>query len=149
MRDYECYFLNEEHHFRDVEFLTEVDDSAAIATCRRLFAVRVDYAGFEVWQGERLLAVGGCYRTDIGRPILHARCGRRLQAPLMIEDRDIWRAASFLMKDHGPEAAVIAARRSLELLAIGNIENGTTWKRILEAVAELSRTRPGKGELLN
>jgi hypothetical protein len=67
----------------------------------------------------------------------------------MIEERDIWRAASFLVRDHGAEATLIAARRSLELLAIGNIESGTTWKRTLEAVAELSRTRPGKGELLN
>jgi hypothetical protein len=51
MRDYECYFLNEEHHFRDVEFLTEVDDGAAIATSQRLFAVRVDCAGL-VWERE-------------------------------------------------------------------------------------------------
>ncbi len=149
MRDYECYFLNEEHHFRDVEFLTEVDDGAAIATSRRLFAVRVDYAGFEVWEGQRLLAVGGCYRTEFGQAIYRLDVAVACRRLFMIEDRDIWRAASFLMKDHGPEAAVIAARRSLELLAIGDIESGTTWKRILEAVAELSRTRPGKGELLN
>ena len=56
MLDYEVYFLNEAHHFRDVEFLTEMDDSMAIATSRRLFAARIDSAGFEVWQGERLLA---------------------------------------------------------------------------------------------
>ena len=56
MLDYEIYFLDEAHHFRDVEFLTEMDDSAAIATCRRLFSARIDYAGFEVWAGERFLA---------------------------------------------------------------------------------------------
>ena len=56
MPDYEIYFLNEEHHFRDVEFLTGMDDSAAITTSRCLFAMPSDCAGFEVWAGERLLA---------------------------------------------------------------------------------------------
>lgn len=56
MHDYEIYFLNEEHHFRDVEFLTETNDSVVIAAARRLFAGRIDCAGFEVWAGERLLA---------------------------------------------------------------------------------------------
>lgn len=56
MRDYEIYFLNEEDHFRDVEFVTEMDDGVAIATARQLFAGRIDCAGFEVWAGERLLA---------------------------------------------------------------------------------------------
>lgn len=149
MRHYECYVLNEQHHFRDVEFLTEVDDGAAIATSRRLFAVRVDYAGFEVWQGERLLAVGRCYRTEFSQPVYMRDVAVACRRLFMIEEREIWRAASFLVRDHGAEAALIAARRSVELLAIGNIESGTTWKRILEAVTELSRTRPGKGELLN
>ena len=136
MREYECYFLNENHHLREVEFLTEVDDTAAIATSRRLFAVRIDYAGFEVWQGERLLALGG-YRTGIGQPIYScdmAVANRRL---FMTEDRKIWRAANLLMTDHGADAISIAARRSIELLAIGNVEGGTTWKRILDAVTEL------------
>ncbi|HKX10448.1 MAG TPA: hypothetical protein VJN67_19775 [Stellaceae bacterium] len=57
MLDYEVYFLSEAHHFRDVEFLTEIDDSAAIAMSRRLFATRIDCAGFEVWEGERFLAL--------------------------------------------------------------------------------------------
>ncbi len=149
MRHYECYFLNEEHHFRDVEFLTAVDDGAAIATSRRLFAVRIDYAGFEVWEGERLLAVGGCYRGAIGQPIYRRDMAVAYRDLPINEGRDIWRVAGLLMRDHGVEVAAIAARRSLELLAVGNVAGATTWKRILEAVAELSRTRPAKGELLN
>jgi hypothetical protein len=81
MPDYECYFLNEEHHFRGVEFFTEADDSAAIATSRRLFAERDDYAGFEVWEGARLLTFGHREtpkRTE-GMPDRYGGCSRELK----------------------------------------------------------------------
>jgi hypothetical protein len=67
----------------------------------------------------------------------------------MIDEPDIWRAANLLMRHHGSDAALVAARRSDESLSIGNVEGCAVWKRILEAVAELSRTKPVKGERAN
>jgi triphosphoribosyl-dephospho-CoA synthetase len=63
----------------------------------------------------------------------------------MIDDSDIWRAANLLVKRHGADAALTAARRADEMLAAGGVESCAIWKRILEAVAELTRTAPAPG----
>lgn len=53
------------------------------------------------------------------------------------------------MKRYGDDAALAAARRPDKLLAAGGPEDCTVWKRILEAVAELTRTERAKGERMN
>jgi S-layer homology domain len=63
----------------------------------------------------------------------------------MIEDLDIWRVAGQLMKRHGGDTALFAARRVHELLAEGDMVGSAIWKRILEAVAALSRAKLVKG----
>ena len=68
----------------------------------------------------------------------------------MVDDRDIWRAANLLVKRHGcADAASVAARRAEELLAAGDVEGYAVWKRILSAVAELTRPTPAEGERVN
>ena len=67
----------------------------------------------------------------------------------MIGDRDIWRAAHLVIQRHGAEAALYAARRSDELRTAGDVDGGAIWYQILEAVAEVWRTRPTKGEQVN
>ena len=67
----------------------------------------------------------------------------------MVDDPDIWRAANLLVKRHGADAALTAARRADELLAAGDDEGCAIWKRILEAVSELTRTTPAEGERVN
>jgi hypothetical protein len=67
----------------------------------------------------------------------------------MIDDRDIWRAANLLVKRHGDDAVQVAARRTDDLLAATDFEGCRIWKRILEAVAELTRTTPADGERVN
>jgi hypothetical protein len=68
----------------------------------------------------------------------------------MVDDRDIWRAANLLVRRNGrPDAAPAAARRAEELLAAGDVEGYAVWKRILSAVAELTRTTPAEGERVN
>jgi hypothetical protein len=62
---------------------------------------------------------------------------------------DIWRAANLLVKRHCTDAALVAAQRADELLVAVDVEGCTIWKRILEAVAELTRTKPAEGERLN
>ena len=66
----------------------------------------------------------------------------------MIDD-DVWRAAGLLIKRHGDDAAIVAAQRADELLAASDFEGCRIWKRILEAVAELTRATPAEGERVN
>ena len=67
----------------------------------------------------------------------------------MIDDLDILRAANILIKRHGADAALVAAQRADELLDDGDADGYAIWKRILSAVAELTRTKPAEGERVN
>ncbi len=62
--------------------------------------------------------------------------------PMPVSERDIWRAAKFLVDQHGDDASIRAAQRADALLAAGDIEGRTAWLRILAAVKELMATRP-------
>ena len=64
----------------------------------------------------------------------------------MIAEPDLWRAANLLMEQHGTDASQVAAERADELLAEGNRDGCVVWTRILDAVTELSRTKPATGE---
>jgi hypothetical protein len=64
-------------------------------------------------------------------------------------DLDIWRAADLLVKRHGEDAAIVAAQRADELLAIGDMEGEIIWKRIAGAVNELQRRERTPGEAMN
>jgi len=67
----------------------------------------------------------------------------------MNADLDIWRAANLLVKRHGDDAAIVAARRADELLAEGDLDGCGIWKRIVAAVNELARTKLAEGERVN
>jgi len=67
----------------------------------------------------------------------------------MVDDPDIWRAANLLVKRYGAQAAIQAAQRADALSADGDGDGYAIWKRILEALGELTRTRPADGELVN
>ena len=60
----------------------------------------------------------------------------------MIPGMDIWRAAKLLVDQHGADAPISAAQRAEELLAAGDMEGRAAWLRILEAVKQLTATRP-------
>jgi hypothetical protein len=66
-----------------------------------------------------------------------------------VADVDIWRAAHLMMKRHGEDAAIVAAQRADEMLAQGDLEGQTVWKRIVVAIDELNRRRPAPGETVN
>ena len=67
----------------------------------------------------------------------------------VVTDVDVWRAATILIKNHGEDAALVAAQRADELLAEGDVEGEKVFKMILEAVRELQRKGPLKGERVN
>jgi len=54
-----------------------------------------------------------------------------------ISDLDIWRAANLLIRQHGGEAELAAARRADLMLERGDLEGQTVWKRIRQAIVEL------------
>jgi hypothetical protein len=67
----------------------------------------------------------------------------------MISDLDIWRSTNALIKQHGDDAALIAAQRADELLAKGNIEGQRVFKKIVKAINELQKNQPGESDRVN
>ena len=66
----------------------------------------------------------------------------------MISDPDIFRAAKLLIDQHAIDAPICAAQRGDGLQDGGDVDGAVVWRRILEAVEELTRTRRD-GEALN
>ena len=55
----------------------------------------------------------------------------------MIPDRDIWRAANLLIREHGVDAEVVAARRADEMLERGDRDGQRVWLGIRRAIVQL------------
>lgn len=64
----------------------------------------------------------------------------------MASDLDILRTAHGLIRLHGPDAELIAARRADELLGAGDMDGHALSLRILKAIKELRRSAPDPGE---
>jgi hypothetical protein len=63
---------------------------------------------------------------------------------------DIYRVANILVREYGPEQApLMAARRADTLLELRDLEGLATWKAILRAVLELTRTELGPDDRVN
>ncbi len=67
----------------------------------------------------------------------------------MTPDLDIYRSASLLVKQHGPDAPIHAAMRADELLEAGDLDGYAVWRRILRAVEELQGAAPRPGEAVH
>ena len=55
----------------------------------------------------------------------------------MIPDRDIWRAANLLIREHGADAEIVAARRADEMLERGDRDGQLVWLGIRQAIVQL------------
>ena len=62
---------------------------------------------------------------------------------------DVWRMASALVAEHGPDAGFVARLRADALLAQYDVDGHLLWKRITNAVRELRRDKPRDGEWVN
>ena len=62
----------------------------------------------------------------------------------MIPDRDIWRAANLLIREHSADAEVVAARRADDMLERGDRDGQLVWLRIRRAIVELQGVPVGK-----
>src|SRR5205823_289528 len=56
----------------------------------------------------------------------------------MISDLDIWRAANLLIRQHGADAEIEAARKVDLMLERGDHDGQLVWMRIARAVAALT-----------
>ncbi len=66
----------------------------------------------------------------------------------VIADKDIYRSANELIKQHGEVADIEAAMRADERLAAGDMEGEAVWLKIAEAIEELlSKERPDDAEV--
>jgi hypothetical protein len=55
----------------------------------------------------------------------------------MISDLDIWRAANLLIRQHGTDAELEAAKRADLMLERGDLDGQSLWRRIRRAIIEL------------
>jgi hypothetical protein len=60
----------------------------------------------------------------------------------MIPDRDIWRAANLLIREHCANAEIVAARRADDMAERGDHDGKSVWLRIS---GWLSKCRPHPG----
>jgi hypothetical protein len=67
----------------------------------------------------------------------------------MTSDRDIYRTANLLVKQHGQDAPIHAAMRADAMLEKGDLGGCAVWRRVLKAVEELLREEPREGERVN
>ena len=68
----------------------------------------------------------------------------------MTSPLDIYRTAKVLIEQYGGDDAVLmAAKRADALLALGDIDGQIVWKRVLQAVQELTRTERKPSEPVN
>ena len=62
-----------------------------------------------------------------------------------MDELEIWRAASLMMRRHGSGAQAESERRAAQLEAEGNRVGAATWLRIALAIEELQR-KPTRGD---
>jgi hypothetical protein len=67
----------------------------------------------------------------------------------VISDREIWAAASVMVKRYRDDAVVEAAKRGKQLLDEGDMAGAETWHRILNAIERLQAKAPAEGEAVH
>ena len=60
----------------------------------------------------------------------------------MIPEIDIWRAANLMLKRYGAKAEAECVTRTDDLAAADDHDGVAVWRRISDAVAQLSNTTP-------
>ena len=64
-------------------------------------------------------------------------------------DLDIYRSAKLLVKQHGKEAPIHAARNADAMFDRGDLDGRAAWLRILKGVEALLDTRPRDAAAVN
>jgi hypothetical protein len=82
-------------------------------------------------------------------PFFDATTPSRTDETDMRSKLDIWRTASATVAEHGNNAKLVASLRADSLLAQYDVDGHLQWKRIKNAIRELQRDKPRRGEWLN
>jgi hypothetical protein len=61
----------------------------------------------------------------------------------VIPEIDIWRVASLMLKRYGSNAELESARRADEIWDDGDMAGAAIWRRIIDAIGQLSNTTLG------
>ena len=65
-----------------------------------------------------------------------------------MDEIDIWRSAQVLVKQHGDDAPIEAAKMADQMLERGDVDGLAVWKRILAATGELlCQETPSRSDL--
>jgi len=67
----------------------------------------------------------------------------------MTAQPETWRAALLMIRQHGPEAAALAAFRAAQHFARGDASRMAAWQRVVDAIVELESDRPSAGETIH
>jgi len=62
----------------------------------------------------------------------------------MVSDLDIWRAAALLIRKHGLNAKLEAAKRANLMFDCGDVEGQLVWARISRKINELQAAAAGR-----
>jgi hypothetical protein len=62
----------------------------------------------------------------------------------MVSDLEIWLAANLLIREHGDDAEIVAARRVDEMLERGESDEEIVWLRIRRAIMGMQAAPTGK-----
>ena len=119
--------------------------NAAVEGCamlRRLCAELLDRA-------EYLLTLTRLTVLDWVAPLPETPTDRAIQEEgegeaAMISDLDIWRAATLLIRKHGADAELEAAKRADLMLERGDPDGQLIWFRIRRAIVELQAVPMGR-----
>ena len=65
---------------------------------------------------------------------------------MTVSDLDVYAAANLLVKPHGAEASIQAAKNADAMLEKGDLDGKAVWLQILRAVKDLLHARPSGGE---
>jgi hypothetical protein len=92
----------------------------------------------------RLTGQSGTKASGYARPSLKSISTIRSQGAAVISDLDVWRAANLLIRQHGAEAEIEAARVADLMLDRGDDEGRPVWSRIRRAIDALQAPPQGK-----
>jgi hypothetical protein len=67
----------------------------------------------------------------------------------VISSVDVWRVANALIRNHGADAATVAAQQADALLDAGDFQGQRMFISIVKAIGELVRDKPHQGEPVN
>ena len=65
---------------------------------------------------------------------------------MAVDDIDIFRSATALIKQHGDDAQLLAIKRATKMLDAGDVDGYAVWKRILRAIEDMKQETPRPGE---